>query len=150
MLKKILCLLPLYLAVVFAYAEPSPAPAAAPAPATAPAPAVANHDWNGIWSDANTQDYQYCYLVIAQEGSTLHTAHYLEFKGMPMVEYGVGTVKDGIAKIKVKITKQIPGWATSGMHTLRMSADGNVLRGEFTDAKGNKGPIAFGRFRQKP
>jgi hypothetical protein len=157
MLKKILCLFTLSLAAVFCQAEtaaepavkPAAEPAAKPAAEPAAKPAVVTHDWNGVWSDAGTQEFQYCYLVIAQEGSTLHTAHYLEFKGMPMVEYGVGTVKDGVATIKVTVTKAIPGWATAGVHTLRMSADGNVLRGEYVDTKGNKGPIAYGRFRQK-
>ena len=158
MLKKILCLFALCLAASFSCAEPVTDKAESATdktekvePATNKAePAKDKQDLNGIWSDASSQAFQYCYLIIAQEGSTLHTAHYLEFRGTPMVEYGIGSVKDGDIKLQVKVTKPIPGWATAGVHTLHLSEDGNVLRGEYTDDKGNKGALAYGRLRQKP
>src|SRR4051812_47145393 len=101
------------------------------------APKTGNQDLNGLWADASSPSFRNCYLIIAQEGSDIHTAHYLEFNGTPMVEYGQGNIDAGKIVLQIKVSKPIPGWSTSGMHTLQLSADGNSLRGEYDDGRGN-------------
>jgi hypothetical protein len=100
---------------------------------------------NGVWADSNSTVFTNCYLIIAQDGAKTNMTHYLEFNGTPMVETGVGTYIDGKVFFEVKVTKPIPGWATTGKHYLTISADGKTLRGEYQDAKGNKGPLVFKR-----
>jgi hypothetical protein len=82
-------------------------------------------------------------MIISQTGNKILVAHYLEFNGTPMVEEGKGKVSGRKASYKVKVTKAIPGWATSGEHFLELSPDGTALRGYYKDAKGNTGPIVF-------
>ena len=100
-------------------------------------------DVSGLWVDSNSASFQNCYLIISQTGRNVVVAHYLEFDGTSMVEEGKGTVSGRKVVYKVKVTKAIPGWATSGTHYLELSEDGNTLRGAYKDAKGNTGPIVF-------
>lgn len=102
-------------------------------------------DVNGLWADVAGPDFRNGALVLAQDGNEIHMAHYLEYKGTPMVEHGRGSFKDGKIVLKVKVSKPIPGWATTGIHTLQLSEDGNTLKGEYTDSHGNKGPLEFRR-----
>ncbi len=72
--------------------------------------------------------------------------HYLEFKGNPFVEYGVGIVKGNQAEYTVYVTTQVPGWnTTKGHHSLTISEDGQTLRGTYKDNSGNKGALVFKR-----
>ena len=102
-------------------------------------------DVNGLWTDVAGPDFKNGYLVLAQDGDEIHMAHYLEYKGTPMVEYGRGSSKNGKIVLHVKVSKPIPGWATAGTHTLQLSDDGNMLKGEYADSRGNKGPLEFRR-----
>jgi hypothetical protein len=102
-------------------------------------------DINGIWADANSAAFTNGYLIISQEGEKASMSHYLEFNGIPMVEYGVGTYLGGKVFFDVKVSKPIPGWALTGKHYLTISEDGKTLKGEYEDAKGNRGPLVFKR-----
>jgi hypothetical protein len=108
---------------------------------------VKSPDVNGIWTDVAGPNFANTYLVLAQDGNEVHMAHYLEFKGMPMVEYGQGSFDKGKIVLHVKVSKPIPGWATAGTHTLQLSEDGDSLKGEYADSLGNKGPLEFKRLR---
>lgn len=102
-------------------------------------------DINGMWADSNSTAFANCYLIISQEGEKASMSHYLEFNGTTMVEYGVGTYLGGKVFFDVKVSKPIPGWALTGKHYLTISADGKTLKGEYEDAKGNRGPLVFKR-----
>jgi hypothetical protein len=112
---------------------------------TASAQTTAPINLNGIWADSNSTSFQNCYLIIAQEGEKINMSHYLEFNGTPMVEYGTGKYGNGKVYFEVKVSKAIPGWATTGKHFLMLSNDGKTLRGEYEDDKGNRGPLVFKR-----
>ncbi len=105
-------------------------------------------DLNGIWQDTHGPEFDQCYLIIAQQGAVAHMTHYLEFQGTPMVEFGSGKVAGNKVTFKVKVSKSIPGWATAGTHYLQLSDDGNTLKGEYKDTRGNKGPLVFTRLRK--
>jgi len=97
----------------------------------------------GLWEDSNSTSFQHCYLIVSEQGKDLTTAHYLEFNGKPMVEQGTGTREGNKVVVNVKVTLAIPGWATAGTHTLFVSDDGKTLKGEYADAKGNRGLLVF-------
>lgn len=100
---------------------------------------------SGLWSDSNSTSFQNCFLIVSEKEGEVHTCHYLEFNGKPMVEHGIGKRKGNQIKIDVTVTLPIPGWATTGTHLLRISDDGQILRGEYQDSKGNRGPLVFKR-----
>lgn len=102
-------------------------------------------NFNGLWRDVAGTNFTNCYLIISQDGTEARMTHYLEFNGTPMVEFGEGKVTGNKVHFKVKITQQIPGWATTGEHDLVLSDDGNTLQGNFKDGKGNTGPLQFKR-----
>lgn len=104
-------------------------------------------DLNGIWKDVGSDIIDNCYLIIAQQGKEAHMTHYLEVKGVPMVEFAEGKVKGNKVVFNVKVSKPIPGWAVTGIHRLQLSDDGNTLNGKYEDALGNKGPLKFVRAR---
>lgn len=110
-------------------------------------PKTSVHDLNGIWKDVGNDSIDNCYLIIAQQGNEAHMTHYLEVKGVPMVEFAEGKVKNNKVTFDVKVSKPIPGWAVMGVHRLQISHDGNTLEGEFEDARGTKGPLKFIRAR---
>ncbi|MDF3035992.1 MAG: hypothetical protein K0S28_1266 [Paucimonas sp.] len=107
-------------------------------------------DVNGLWNDAAGPAFSNAYLILAQEGREVRMAHYLEFNGTPMVEHGQGFIDDGNVVLQVRVSKPIPGWATAGTHTLKLSDDGVSLKGEYLDSRGNKGPLEFRRARNSP
>ena len=100
---------------------------------------------NGVCRDSSGTSFANCYAIITQKGSKITFSHYIEFNGQPFVEFGQGSLKRRTIKYKVKVTKQIPGWATTGEHELTLSADGKTLRGFYHDGKGNTGPMVLKR-----
>ena len=102
----------------------------------------------GLWADSNSVNFQHCTVIFSQEGEQVHMLHYLEFKGTPMVEEGLGTIKGNQVEYKVRVTKAIPGWVTEGTHMLTLSADGQTLRGVYRDHQDNTGLLVFKRLRQ--
>ncbi|MFL5729062.1 MAG: hypothetical protein ACJ75J_06185 [Cytophagaceae bacterium] len=104
-------------------------------------------DLNGLWADSNSAAFSNAYIIFSQEGSSVTFSHYLEFKGIPMVEYGKGKISGNKVEYKVKVSKPIPGWARKGFHSLLLSADGKTLRGIYKDEKGNTGPLVFKKIR---
>ncbi len=100
---------------------------------------------NGVWRDSSGTSFANCYAIITQKGNKITFSHYIEFKGQSFVEFGQGYLKRRTIKYKVKVTKQIEGWATIGKHELTLSADGKTLRGFYHDGKGNTGPMVLKR-----
>jgi hypothetical protein len=72
-------------------------------------------------------------VLIAQDGYKIIMNHYLEFKGINMVEYGIGKIKDTTVSYDVVVTKAIPGWATKGKHFLTLNKKRDTLRGTYQD-----------------
>jgi len=101
---------------------------------------------NGLWKDSCGTYFSNCYAIISQDGNTISFSHYLEFKGQSFVETGKGELVGRTVKYAVKVTLQINGWATEGVHELTLSEDGKTLRGNFTDNKGNSGFIVLKKF----
>lgn len=99
---------------------------------------------SGLWSDINTEDFTNGYMIIAQDGDQIHVAHYVEWQGKPLVEYGSGTRQGDKITYDVSVTRGIPGWATEGTHTLVLSDDGNTLEGQY-QTKEDRGPLKFER-----
>jgi hypothetical protein len=100
---------------------------------------------NGLWKDSCGTAFSNCYAIISQDGNTISFSHYLEFEGQSFVETGKGELKGRTVNYKVKVTLQIKGWATEGEHELTLSKDGQTLRGNFKDNKGNSGAIVLKR-----
>lgn len=100
---------------------------------------------SGLWQDSDSGAINNAYMIIAQEGNAIFVAHYLEFKGQPMVEYGAGVRNGDTIRYSVKVSRGIDGWAETGIHHLTLSPDGNTLSGHFKDSLGNTGPIEFNR-----
>ncbi|UKJ09030.1 hypothetical protein [Solitalea lacus] len=98
---------------------------------------------SGLWADSNSVNFQHCYVIFSQEANKIKVAHYLEFKGTPMVEVGEGIINGNKVTYKVKVTQAIPGWALSGEHILELTPDGKTLRGIYKDEQGNTGPLVF-------
>ncbi len=97
----------------------------------------------GLWRDSNSTNFSNCHAIFSQEEGKIHMLHYLEFKGIPMVEEGYGTINGSNVEYNVKVTKAIPGWATTGTHILTLTEDGLTLRGVYKDGQGNTGPLVF-------
>ena len=103
---------------------------------------------NGLWEDATSSSaFSHCTAIFAQDGDSIFVTHYLEFNGQPFVEYGSGTIQGDTLIYEVKVTQQIPGWATSGTHQLILSEDKKTLKGTYTDNKGNTGELVFKKKR---
>jgi len=97
---------------------------------------------NGLWEDVNNSNFSNGHMIISQDAELIYVTHYVEFKGLPLVEYGIGTRTGNTIEYKVKVTQKIPGWTTEGMHTLTISEDGTMLTGHYTSG-GKKGPLEF-------
>ncbi|TRX37469.1 hypothetical protein FNW52_05770 [Flavobacterium sp. ZT3R18] len=102
---------------------------------------------SGLWTDVNSSNFKNCYVIIAQDGNKIIMNHYLEFKGIGMVEYGIGKIKDTTISYDVIVTKAIPGWATKGKHFLTLNKKGDTLRGTYQDEQGKHGTIVFARLK---
>lgn len=103
-------------------------------------------DVNGVWSDSSSTSFNNCYAIFAIQGDSVFMTHYIEFNGTPFVEHGEGVIKGNTLKYHVVVTKQIPGWTTTaGDHVLKLSADGQTLKGVYSDNVGNTGPLVFKR-----
>jgi hypothetical protein len=103
-------------------------------------------DINGVWSDSSSTSFKNCYAIFSIQEDSVFMTHYIEFNGTPFVEHGEGTIKDNVLKYHVVVTKRIPGWtATAGDHILKLSDDGETLRGTYKDNTGNSGSLVFKR-----
>ncbi|HEU4789956.1 MAG TPA: hypothetical protein VFS71_09735 [Flavobacterium sp.] len=102
---------------------------------------------SGLWADVNSGNFKNCYVIIAQDGNKIIMNHYLEFKGIKMVEYGIGEIKDTAVTYDVVVTKAIPGWATKGKHILTLNKQRDTLRGIYEDELGKNGPIVFAKLK---
>lgn len=99
---------------------------------------------DGLWGDVNTTDFTNGTMIIAQDGNTIYVSHYVEYKGVAMVEYGIGTRSGDVLDYEVNVTRPIPGWVEKGHHTLTLSEDGQRLEGHYQSIAG-KGPLLFER-----
>lgn len=108
--------------------------------------AASKTDINGVWEDINP-GVQNAVAIISEQNGKIIFSHYLEWKGQKFVESGTGKRTGNTVIYTVKVTLPIEGWATSGTHTLKLSEDGNILEGTFTDNKKRNGPISFKRIR---
>jgi hypothetical protein len=102
---------------------------------------------SGLWTDVNSSNFKNCYVIIAQDGNKIIMNHYLEFKGVGMVEYGIGKIKDTTLSYDVVVTKAIPGWATKGKHFLTLNKKRDTLRGTYQDEQGKYGTIVFAKLK---
>lgn len=103
-------------------------------------------DINGVWEDINP-GVQNAVAIISEQNGKVIFSHYLEWKGQKFVESGTGKRTGNTIVYRVDVTLPIEGWATAGTHTLKLSEDGNLLKGTFIDNKKRSGPIAFKRVR---
>ncbi len=99
---------------------------------------------DGLWADVNSADFTNGTMIIAQDGDAIHMSHYVEYKGIAMVEYGIGKRHGDILDYDVTVTRPIPGWVDKGRHTLKLSTDGEYLKGEYHSTAGS-GPLLFKR-----
>lgn len=98
---------------------------------------------NGVWQDSCGTSFKNCIAIFAEKNDSIFMTHYIEFNGIPFVEYGAGIVKGDTLSYNVTVSKQIPGWSTAGVHQLILSNDKKTLRGNYSDNLGNKGAIIF-------
>ena len=98
---------------------------------------------NGVYADSSNGALKNCFAVFSQEGDTIRMTHYIEFNGLPFVEYGEGVVTGDSLIYRVKVTLNGPNWPTTGLHRLRIEENGMALRGTYLDAKGNTGALVF-------
>mgnify|MGYP006377665469 CR=1 FL=1 len=105
------------------------------------------NDVNGLWSGVNNENFKNNQLIIAQDRSKIIITHYLEYKGISMIEYGIGTIKGDDVAYDVIVTKAIPGWALKGKHILKLNKTKDSLIGIYDAGKGNTGEIVFKRLK---
>jgi len=104
-----------------------------------------NTDINGLWEDSSGTSFSNCHAIFAIKNDSVFMTHYLEFNGIPFVEHGKGIITGDSLNYNLIVTKEIPGWSTAGVHHLKIFDNGNTLRGNYSDNKGNTGPIVFKR-----
>ncbi|MBE0368272.1 hypothetical protein PAUR_a1839 [Pseudoalteromonas aurantia 208] len=97
---------------------------------------------NGLWEDVNNEHFKNGHMIVSQDKDAIYITHYVEFKGLPLVEYGIGSRSGNTIEYKVKVTQAIPGWTTEGTHTLALSNDGTQLVGYYS-SDGKTGPLKF-------
>lgn len=103
--------------------------------------AMAGGNFSGIWEDKNpdTVNSQYIY---AQFGNKVHVNGYFEFKGVPCVWSGTGTINGNKVEHTVNYSKRYPdaGWkGADGRFVLTLSADGRTLSGTWYNNNGDSG-----------
>lgn len=98
---------------------------------------------DGVWEDDNSGVKNTVAIFSEQENNQIVFTHYLEWKGQKFVESGIGVRDGNTITCTVKVTTQIEGWATEGVHVLILSEDGKSLRGNYSDNKDRHGEIAF-------
>lgn len=106
-----------------------------------------NDNISGLWNGVNNENFKNNQLIIAQDSSTIIMTHYLEFKGISMTEYGIGSIKGDKVEYDVIVTKAIPGWAVKGKHILKLNKAKDSLIGTYDAGKGNTGEIVFKRLK---
>ncbi|MCZ4338931.1 hypothetical protein [Shewanella colwelliana] len=99
---------------------------------------------DGLWHDVNSSDFTNGVMILAQDGDQIKMSHYVEYKGVAMVEYGTGTRIGNTIEVDVTVTRPIPGWVVEGKHRLQLSADGTKLEGHYYSSEGS-GPLRFQR-----
>lgn len=105
----------------------------------------AAYNLNGVWADSASNNFTNCTLVMAQHGDSIFVTHYLEFNGVPMVEYGKGIIFGDSVVYNVWVAQSIPGWSLQGIHKLSIQKDGTQLNGMYFDSKGNSGALIFNK-----
>lgn len=103
--------------------------------------ALAAENFSGIWEDKNpdTVNSQYIY---SQFGNKVLAAGYFEFKGVPCVWSGSGTLKGNVVEHTVDYSKRHPhpSWkGADGRFVLTLSPDGRVLKGTWYNNNGDSG-----------
>ena len=103
--------------------------------------------FNGIWYDViASDDFKNCSVVYSKVVDSIYMGHYLEFKGRAFYEIGSGIIKGDSIIYHVDVIRPIPEWGPAGgTHYLKLSEDGNTLKGIFITDTGNKGPLVFKR-----
>ena len=105
-----------------------------------------SQEFSGVWADSSNTNFSNCTAVFSVKKDSVFMTHYLEYKGSPFVEHGVGIVEGNQIKYTVTVSVQVPGWTTTkGFHILTISEDGKTLRGTYKDNAGNKGNLVFKR-----
>lgn len=99
---------------------------------------------NGWWSDSASTSFSNCYASFQLVGDSVFMTHYIEFNQQPFFETGKGIVKDDSLIYDVIVRHGIEGWSTAGTHRLAIKND-SLLEGNYSDNKGNKGPLVFRR-----
>ncbi len=102
---------------------------------------MAGENFSGIWEDQNpdTINSQYIY---SQFGNKVQVAGYFEYKGVPCVWSGAGTVKGNEVEHTVKYSKRYPHptWkGADGRLILTLSPDGRTLKGTWYNNNGDSG-----------
>ncbi|MFT6715521.1 MAG: hypothetical protein ACJA0Q_000148 [Saprospiraceae bacterium] len=108
-----------------------------------------SQDINGLWEDSAGTSLTNCHVIFAAKNDSVFMTHYIEFNGVPFVEYGNGIITNDSLIYEVTVTKGIPGWSTAGTHHLKIFDNGNTLRGTYHDNKGKSGMIVFKRKKLK-
>jgi hypothetical protein len=103
---------------------------------------------NGVWEDSSVSpDFQNEVMILSEQDGKIVTAHYLEWKGNKFVENGIGKRMGDSITYVTTVTLPIKGWSTTGTHELKLSKDGNTLRGIYRDNLNKSGPIVFKKKR---
>lgn len=108
--------------------------------------ALAGENISGIWigdfpADNDVSNVQ---LMYSQIGNNINVIGYFEFKGVPCVWQGTGTIKDSIVQYSVNYSKPYPGWKDAGeKHVLTLSADGKTVIGKWYNNSGESGPAKY-------
>ena len=103
--------------------------------------AIAGENFSGIWEDKNpdTVNSQYIY---SQFGNKVQVVGYFEYKGVPCVWSGIGTVNGNEVEHTVNYSKRYPHptWkGADGKLVLTLSPDGRTLNGKWHNNNGDSG-----------
>jgi len=103
--------------------------------------AAAAENFSGLWEDKNP-DTVNSYYIYSQFGNKVQAAGYFEFKGVPCVWSGTGTVNGNEVEHTVIYSKKYPhpSWkGADGKLVLTLSPDGKTLMGKWFNNNGDSG-----------
>lgn len=109
--------------------------------------AFAGQNISGIWvAMEDNPEVSNLQVIYSQIGTKVNAVAYFEYKGVPCVWHGNGTVSGNKAKYSVNYSKHYPGWnGADGKHVMTISTDGKTMTGNWYNQNGDSGRMTYSK-----